>query len=114
MSVPPQFTAAGVGGAIPIDSLGRLLTSVNYDFVGTTTRAAITVYPTTLSATVIDGTVVPATTMVGTTISETTITGTARPTSGSKKGGASGKVELNALGIGLMLCFTYLAAICVW
>jgi len=109
MNVPPQFTAAGVGSAIPIDSLGKLLTSVNYDFVGTTTRAAITIYATTVAATVVDGTLVSARTMAGTTIPEMTITGTAGVTSSPKKGGAGGKMALSAIWSGLWMgltCFT--------
>ena len=66
MDVPPQFTASGVGSAIPIGSLGDAdLTATAYDFVGTSTRDAITIEATTISPTTVNGIVVPETTMDG-------------------------------------------------
>lgn len=91
MNVPPQFTAAGVGSAIPIDQLGSVDHSVTeYDFVGTTTKLATIIQPTTIAATTINGSPIPAKTIPGTTLAPTTIVGTALPTASANTGVASG------------------------
>jgi hypothetical protein len=97
MNVPPQFTASGVGSAIPISSLGNTdFTLTDYDFIGTSTRAAITIEATTIPATMIDGTAVPEIPMAGTTIPATTITGTAVPPQPTTKTSSATSKSLSA------------------
>jgi hypothetical protein len=110
INVPPQFTASGVGSAIPISNLGNTdLTVTDLNFVGVSTRPAITIAATTIAATVVSGTAVPATTMPGTTIPATTITGTAVSTDGAaKKGEAICPANTSVLLMWLlMVCSTY-------
>jgi hypothetical protein len=108
MDVPPQFTASGVGSAIPIGSLGDAdLTATAYDFVGKSTRDAITIEATTISPTTVNGIVVPETTMDGTTIPATTIVGSGIATVSPKKGEASDYSASSLLQICLVLIITW-------
>ena len=108
MNVPPQFTASGVGSAIPISGLGIAdLTATVYDFVGTFTRDAITIEATTIPLTTINGIVVPATVIDGTTIPATTIVGPGIATENPKKGEASSTSASSVLQILLGLIITW-------
>jgi hypothetical protein len=98
MNVPPQFTASGVGEAIPVSSLGDIdLTATAYNFVGTSTKETITIETTVVSATTVNGIVIPATTMNG-----TTIVGSGIETASLKKGEASVSGASSALFICLI------------
>jgi hypothetical protein len=72
MDIPPVYTAAGVGGAIPIASLADeylLITTI----VGPTTIPAITIQGTTIGSRTVSGTVIPATTIPAHTYPATTV-----------------------------------------
>jgi hypothetical protein len=98
LPIPPVYTAAGVGSAIPIASLGvGGLGSGGADAAtarakGPTTISAVTVAPSVVAEfTGSDGKVTPASTMLGTTIPAITIKGTASATASN----AAGKVRLD-------------------
>ncbi|MCJ1260777.1 hypothetical protein MMC22_000640 [Lobaria immixta] len=94
LTLPTQYTAAGVGSAIPLTGLGKEITY-------TTTIPGTTIKPTTIpgvteapsligGSTVAPGTTSPATTIPGTTIPDKTLTVTTQvPNSPSTSNGAT-------------------------
>lgn len=95
LALPTQFTAAGVGSAIPLTALGKVVTYTTV-ILGTTivpsTVPALTQSPSVVSgATLVPGTTKPATVIPGTTIPAKTSTVTSTiggATSSSSSDGA--------------------------
>jgi hypothetical protein len=90
LAIPPIYTSAGIGSAIPLTELGTAgfyTTKVT----GATTIPPLTIEGTTLPATTIDGTKLPGTTISGTVISGTTVTGGSATVTLAGGGASSGK-----------------------
>ncbi|MCJ1461731.1 hypothetical protein MMC07_000330 [Pseudocyphellaria aurata] len=101
LTLPTQFTAAGVGSAIPLTGLGKEVTYTT-TIPGTTiqpsTVLGLTAAPSLVSgSTVAPGTTIPATIIPGTTIPDKTLTVTTKvPNSPSASQGTTGSSSSGA------------------
>jgi hypothetical protein len=96
MDVPAQYTASGVGNAIPQSSVGN---GLSVTITAATTVSAITIQATTVPATIIGGTAILEHTISGTTISARTISksaSSAATAASSASSAAAAPVAANA------------------
>jgi hypothetical protein len=113
LSVPPQYTGTGVGGAVPANQLGSIIVYTT-TIPGTTYSAPTTLPQTvlvkTVSGQVINTTVAPSTITQATTVAAqtTVVTSTQAVASSSTAAGARvGVDETRSVGMGLLSTLMY-------
>ncbi|KAF1949278.1 hypothetical protein CC80DRAFT_540388 [Byssothecium circinans] len=112
LSIPPQFTGTGVGGAIPASEIGSVV--VVTSMVGGTTITA----PTTISAATRSGTTVPAQTITGPTtitpsasLMTSTATSQRGPASSSSSRAAAARDKSRSGSFGLAILSAFLQVV---
>lgn len=110
LSIPPQYTASGVGSAIPLTALGTVVvvtTTVSASIVGPTTIPASTIPGTTIegSTTRADSVVAASTITAASTVSAhetlTTVTSSVASATGAAATGAAGRVGVSGALVGV-------------
>jgi hypothetical protein len=113
LSIPPQYTGTGVGGAVPANQLGSIIvyttTIPGATYSGPTTLSQ-TVLVKTVSGQAVSTTVAPSTISHATTVAAqtTVVTSTQATASSSKAAGARvGADETRSAGMGLLSALMY-------